>query len=682
MALSFINAIDSFSIESLRIYFIFNLMRLSKFTYAFIAGALCLGIYIITLAPTVGLIDSGELAMACAEPGIAHPTGYPLYTIMGRLMVIITGLEPVLATNLFSAICGAVAVGFFYLIVLLLADGFISNSDNAKYKLLAIIPAVLFGLSRTFWSHCTVTEVYTLEIAFDMIGLYLIMLWYYESDNRFLLGAAYIFGLSFGVHMITILFAPAILYFMIVKHNKLNLKTLFVALVIYNIGLTIYRYLPIRAIQAPFANFGDPSNWERYIRHISGWQYRVWMFSRTWADISSSLGDFGHQLIQELSPVSIVFALSGVYFLFRIDKRILTFFLLIFLADLIYSLNYSIPDIQAYFLPAIVVYLLFIAIAILKICDMIKMKWVAIIAISLIPATLIYNYKNCDSSNDRVAEEVALNIMTYAPYNAVVYLDAWDWYAPSVYIQQVRDYRKDLILLDFELMRRSWYLKQMMINRPLVFEKSKPEIEEFINEVQKFERDDKFDAQELEFKWRKMHRSITRENYQEGRIVCGTFYSGNAKEIWKTIPKRTRGLLQWVIPKDYPEKLFPIKALKLDEFEGRMEYLSRREMGTTSIYRFAFTDRAAFLYEKGKLERAARYLEQVVEYYPEYYMAFHRLAVIRIEQERYEEAIILFKRAEHIMPSGTKKEMIYNDLRNRIRIRDSLSAIGEVENEN
>ena len=43
------------------------------------------GVYFFTLAPRVGLIDSGELAMGCHFLNILHPTGYPLYTVLGRL---------------------------------------------------------------------------------------------------------------------------------------------------------------------------------------------------------------------------------------------------------------------------------------------------------------------------------------------------------------------------------------------------------------------------------------------------------------------------------------------------------------------------------------------------------------------------------------------------------------------
>ena len=50
------------------------------------AAAIALAVFIVyltTLCPTTNFIDSGELATVAYTLGIAHPTGYPLFTLMG-----------------------------------------------------------------------------------------------------------------------------------------------------------------------------------------------------------------------------------------------------------------------------------------------------------------------------------------------------------------------------------------------------------------------------------------------------------------------------------------------------------------------------------------------------------------------------------------------------------------------
>ena len=46
-------------------------------------------VYLFTLAPSVVQIDSGELAAVQATLGIAHPTGYPLFTMIGYIFSLI-----------------------------------------------------------------------------------------------------------------------------------------------------------------------------------------------------------------------------------------------------------------------------------------------------------------------------------------------------------------------------------------------------------------------------------------------------------------------------------------------------------------------------------------------------------------------------------------------------------------
>ena len=68
--------------------------------------------YLLTLAPGVGFIDAGELATVSATLGIAHPTGYPLFTLLGFLF----SKLPIAATvivrlNIMSAFFSALGAG-------------------------------------------------------------------------------------------------------------------------------------------------------------------------------------------------------------------------------------------------------------------------------------------------------------------------------------------------------------------------------------------------------------------------------------------------------------------------------------------------------------------------------------------------------------------------------------------
>src|ERR1041385_226215 len=54
--------------------------------------------------------DSGELIAVAASGGVAHPPGYPLYTMLAGLWLRVLPLgEPALRLNVFSALCSALA---------------------------------------------------------------------------------------------------------------------------------------------------------------------------------------------------------------------------------------------------------------------------------------------------------------------------------------------------------------------------------------------------------------------------------------------------------------------------------------------------------------------------------------------------------------------------------------------
>ena len=72
--------------------------------------------YLITLSPTVGLIDSGELAAGCNLLNVLHPTGYPLYTMLGRLASLVPVATVVNRVAALSAALAACGVGLFLLL--------------------------------------------------------------------------------------------------------------------------------------------------------------------------------------------------------------------------------------------------------------------------------------------------------------------------------------------------------------------------------------------------------------------------------------------------------------------------------------------------------------------------------------------------------------------------------------
>ena len=112
--------------------------------------------------------DPGDLQAAVAALGVPHPTGYPLFVLAGWLWVHLVPVGTVAyRLNLLVAVFGALAVSLTYLLALRLT----------RRHLPALGGALLFGLSHTFWTQTSISEVYTLNAVFVAAVLYLLVRW-------------------------------------------------------------------------------------------------------------------------------------------------------------------------------------------------------------------------------------------------------------------------------------------------------------------------------------------------------------------------------------------------------------------------------------------------------------------------------------------------------------------------
>ena len=108
-------------------------------------------LYIATMPRTVVLEDDSLFLLAGVHLGVAHPPGYPLYTLIVHLFTRLPFGEAALLGHLSSAVLGALACGAVYCCARLLGASLAP----------ALTAAWLFGVSEQFWSQAIITDVYT-----------------------------------------------------------------------------------------------------------------------------------------------------------------------------------------------------------------------------------------------------------------------------------------------------------------------------------------------------------------------------------------------------------------------------------------------------------------------------------------------------------------------------------------
>jgi hypothetical protein len=325
---------------------------------ALAAGLTALALYLFTLAPSItlanGANDSGELAAAAYTLGIAHPTGYPLYTLVGYLVTHagerLGGGEPAHSLNVFSALMGALAIGLLTLLALRAAGRVVPRAPRPVLYLAGLLAAAALALDTDFWTEAVVTETRTLALALDAMVLALLVA---PARPRAAssLAAALVYGLALCDHLLSLYLAPAVLLLAADWAGR-DARRWLALLGLFLLGLTPYLYLPLRAAARPLANWGDPATPARFLWIISGREYRPYMFNPDGTGPLAAIGGSLGALWGGLGGATLAAAAVGLIVLWRRARRLAAALALTFVVDVALTSAYSAPSAPTYLLPA------------------------------------------------------------------------------------------------------------------------------------------------------------------------------------------------------------------------------------------------------------------------------------------------------------------------------------------
>ncbi len=167
-----------------------------------------LALYARTLAPGVVDADGGEFQFAAWNFSFVHPTGYPLYLILGGLFQHLVPFgDPAYRLNLFTALTAALAVAVLYLVVYTITG----------QRLAALIASASFALTRTFWFDANAAETYDLNAFFIALLLLLALRWQAKPRASTLALFALAFGLALTHHRTVVLWAVPFAVFFVLR---------------------------------------------------------------------------------------------------------------------------------------------------------------------------------------------------------------------------------------------------------------------------------------------------------------------------------------------------------------------------------------------------------------------------------------------------------------------------------
>ena len=277
-------------------------------TAAAASFAIAAVVYIRTLLPGVSFGDWGESELLLSRLGILHPTGYPLYSIVGWFFSLIPFESIAWRANLVSAIAAAAVVGMAVLIM----------GRLGVRPLLAAAAALSLAFTGTLWEEATFSEMNSLHLLLVALLLHRALVWQAERHDRDLVLGALLGGLCVSNHGLAISVVPIVFVFVLVEARREIASRPLVAVKAagaFIVGLVPYVYLPLRALAGPRDVYAEFLDWNGFFAHVSGAQFRGDMHFTSLESARAAIGAMPHvldQLIALSNPAFVAIGLVGI----------------------------------------------------------------------------------------------------------------------------------------------------------------------------------------------------------------------------------------------------------------------------------------------------------------------------------------------------------------------------------
>ena len=471
-----------------------------------------LPIYLGTMSHAVGAADTFEFQVVAPQLGIAHPTGYPLYLLLGRLFSLLPFGTVAWRLNLASAVYAVIAAAVVFRVGLALT----------RRPLPALVGAVALGLIPVYWGQAIVAEVYTLHALFVAVALWLMVRLIRDgrrpaddrrrttddeergsggegerapslfvtrhsslvtpsaADRKTMVALAFVLGLGLANHLTTVFLLPPAAIAVALNlwpsvargsaavGRRRSLLLLFLQLLAaFVLPLLFYAYLPLRwsAVNDEPMGFGRFVEWVIGGRFQGALQWGAWLRDPTRRQI------VGRLFLDAWGWFYLALAAVGLLWLFVRQWRAALVLLITAAGFTFYALNYYVPDLAVFLIPAHVVIAVWVAAGADGIIVMLSRGWrlgdwrlgtgdweagrwggmvaMLVFGVVLLPALMAAGgrWSAVDQSGRDGGEAWARGVLEQPLARGAAILADSEKIAPLYYLQQIERLRPDLDIM-------------------------------------------------------------------------------------------------------------------------------------------------------------------------------------------------------------------------------------------
>lgn len=422
-----------------------------------VAAALFLffaGLYSFTASPGIQFEDTSEFVLSAMSLGVSHPPGYPLYNLLGRLFQFIPAGGAAFMLTLASVFLSAASIAVLFAACRRFGMGVVASAAGA----------ILFGVSRTFWSQSVIQEVYSLNTLINAGLLWCVAAMLTSGGRAGIRQAAILVALSAVNHYTTpVAFIPliAVVAFAARRTSPIRISQIVACAFSLVAILIVYSAIPLRAAANPLLNWRNPDTLAQFLLHIKRAQFGQWenQLAFDMTTYMKYLSSFVENLSVEFTALFVFMAFFGAALLLAEKKKVFNSLLWLFIAQSVLILFYvrfhaneaMFSVARVFFIGAYLVASVFVAAGIDRLSREAGKVGGSVIAAALILLLVIplkSNFKDCDLRRETISSELGAELFKNLRRDSLFLLQGSHFTAPSIYLRYAENKRPDVTLLD------------------------------------------------------------------------------------------------------------------------------------------------------------------------------------------------------------------------------------------
>ncbi|HEY5039019.1 MAG TPA: DUF2723 domain-containing protein, partial [bacterium] len=211
--------------------------------------------------------DSGEIVASSYRLGLPHPPGYPLLNFLGRLASLLPVGSIAFRLNLFSTALMLLALWFILDTCRSLFRQVFAHRVNHRVRApetLLVVLALVFIFCRSVFAQCLTAKgcIYALTLLLGSLILWFWIKWESGKKGDGIFGlACLLWSIGMANHWQTqVLWLPFLVWWGCRAKFYQSFKGILLGLASFDLGFSLYLYLPLRAALGANPCWGNPIN--------------------------------------------------------------------------------------------------------------------------------------------------------------------------------------------------------------------------------------------------------------------------------------------------------------------------------------------------------------------------------------------------------------------------------------